>query len=167
MALSHVIRPAIESDLPGVLALERKWARSGETLGFQATDESLLRSAIGGCFFVAEAEAGPLGFVWGRLGSEPKYTAVVPAGEAYLELEDLYVVAEARGKGIGRELLDASLAWGRGRARYVVGFTSTIELDRVLRFYGRSGLRPWGVQLVLDLTQDTPRGVVPGAATGA
>ncbi len=157
--MPYTIRPAVESDLPDVMALGQKWARSGETLGFQASDEVLLRGALGGCFYVAEAEAGLLGFVWGKLGSAPKYAAVVPAGEEYLELEDLYVVPEARCEGIGRGLLDASIAWSRSRTRYVLGFTSTKELDRVLRFYGRSGLRPWGVQLVMDLTQ-----VAPGAA---
>jgi aminoglycoside 6'-N-acetyltransferase I len=68
------------------------------------------------------------------------------------EIGDLYVVPEARGRGVARALVDASLAWCRGRGCASVQVVITPEGQRahdLLGFYHRLGFAPTGRMLVL------------------
>lgn len=58
-----------------------------------------------------------------------------------LELKSLAVLAEHRGAGIGRKLVEAAIAFGRERrARSLVVSTATADIAN-LRFYQRRGFR--------------------------
>ena len=78
------------------------------------------------------------------------------------ELEDLYVVPEARGRGIASGLLDAALAWCRARgvrAAYLVVLPDDAAAGRLLRFYGARGFVDEGRRLLFfdgDLSGSGP-----------
>ena len=78
------------------------------------------------------------------------------------ELEDLYVVPEARGRGIAGRLLDAALAWCRARrvqAVYLVVLPQDAAAGRLLPFYANRGFVDEGRRLLFfdgDLTDPGP-----------
>lgn|SRR5581483_4921310 len=68
------------------------------------------------------------------------------------EIGDLYVVPDARGRGIARALVDASLAWCRERGCASVQVVITPEGQGehdLMGFYHRLGFAPTGRTLVL------------------
>ena len=68
------------------------------------------------------------------------------------EIGDLYVVPKARGRGIARTLVDASLAWCRARGCASVQVVITPEgqsAHDLIGFYNRLGFAPTGRTLVL------------------
>ncbi|HEV2546922.1 MAG TPA: GNAT family N-acetyltransferase [Stellaceae bacterium] len=76
------------------------------------------------------------------------------------EIGDLYVVPAARGHGIARALVNASLAWCRERGCASVQVVITPEgqgAHDLLGFYERLGFAPTGRTLVLYELQLPPR----------
>jgi GNAT superfamily N-acetyltransferase len=68
------------------------------------------------------------------------------------EIGDLYVVPDARGRGIARALVDASLAWCRARGCASVQVVITPEgqsAHDLMGFYNRLGFAPTGRTLIL------------------
>lgn len=74
--------------------------------------------------------------------------AVIPAGERYLEVDEVYVHPDHRSSGIGRRMLEALLqdAEGQGVSRALV-YSATKDWSRMVDFYGRLGFKMWSVQL--------------------
>jgi GNAT superfamily N-acetyltransferase len=146
------IRPATTGDVPQVRALEERWAGEEISIGFQAADEALLAGFVGGCFFVAEEDGAIVGFVLALAKDDDRSAAVVPAGARYLEIEDLYVAPGHRSGGVGARLVDAAEAWARSSGiRHLVAYSSTRDVDRVLRFYRSRGFHSWSVQVHREL----------------
>ncbi len=147
-----MIRPAESRDLEGVRRFAEAWAASGETRGYEAPSESLLRGLLGGCFFVAEAGGELVGYLYGQTRRDTLHTAVVPATADYLEIEDVFVVQEWRSQGIGHELVERTKGWAVRRGiRYILLYSASRRVDRILRFYRACGFESWAVQLFLDL----------------
>jgi GNAT superfamily N-acetyltransferase len=68
------------------------------------------------------------------------------------EIGDLYVVPDARGRGIARALVEAALAWCRARGCASVQVVITPEgqsAHDLMGFYNRLGFAPTGRTLVL------------------
>ena len=67
------------------------------------------------------------------------------------ELEDLYVLPEARGQGVAGRLLDAALAWCRAqgvRAAYLVVLPEDAAAGRLIPFYEARGFVDEGRRLL-------------------
>jgi ribosomal protein S18 acetylase RimI-like enzyme len=74
---------------------------------------------------------------------------VLPEGEPYVEIENVYVHPDFRHRHIGGPLLERLMAVAahQGIQRFVVSSTSK-EMDKMLQFYRRHGFfTPWYVQL--------------------
>ena len=145
------IRPAVEADVPLVLALIRELAEY-ERLADQVTaTESDLREALFGPAPSAEAviatvDDGPAGFAL-FFHSFSTFT-----GRPGLYLEDLYVRPGRRGRGIGRRLLAhlARLARERGCSRFEWAVLDWNE--PAIRCYRRVGAAPMDDWTVYRLT---------------
>lgn len=147
-----IIRPAAIGDVPRVHAMEAAWEAEGSSLGFAAADEASIARVVGQCFFVADDAGALVGYVRGRLGDDEWNAAVVPHGERYLEIEDLYVLPELRSHGIGTRLLEAACEWAKAQGvRYLTLYSSSVDTARVVRFYQSAGFQPWAVQMVRRL----------------
>lgn len=114
------LRPATAADVPVILGLIRELATyEKEPQAVVATEASLLRDGFGErpLFQVtmAEWEGTPAGFAFWFLS----YSTW--RGQPTLFLEDLFVVPEARGKGIGKALMKflARTALDQGCARFM------------------------------------------------
>jgi GNAT superfamily N-acetyltransferase len=114
------LRPATADDVPVILSLIRALAAYEREPGaVRATEEDLRRDGFGPrpLFEVtlAEWDGAPVGFAfWFLVYSTWR-------GRPALHLEDLFVQPEARGRGIGKALMQhlARTAVDRGCARFV------------------------------------------------
>ena len=65
--------------------------------------------------------------------------AAIYRGEGSFELAKLAVDREVRGRGIGRQLVEAVMAWTRARGARSVTLLSSTKLTAALRLYERLG----------------------------
>jgi [ribosomal protein S18]-alanine N-acetyltransferase len=81
-------------------------------------------------------------------GSEPVGHAHVAWEETTLgvpEIGDVFVPAELRGRGIGRELSEAAEEMARVRGHGQISISASIENEGALRLYRRLGYRDAGL----------------------
>jgi GNAT superfamily N-acetyltransferase len=139
--MTLLIRPGEKGDVPVIAELIRGLARF-ERLEDQVTmtEEKLTRSMFGDRPYaetlIAEDDGKPVGFA---LFFHNFSTFL---GRPGLYLEDLFVLPEGRGKGVGRKLLErlAQVAVERdcGRLEWAV-----LDWNKdAIRFYERLGARP-------------------------
>ncbi len=141
MPVPMTLRPATVADVPQILAFIRALADYERLLHEVVATEDGLRAALFGprpCAEVVLAEdAGvPVGFALFF------HTFSTFLGQPGLYLEDLFVVPEARGRGVGRAILAhlarVAVERGCGRVEWAV-------LDwnaPAIRFYDSLGARP-------------------------
>jgi putative acetyltransferase len=134
----HVVtvRPVTSADVPGVVALVRDTlAEFGLRFGEGSkTDEELAAlpgsyDQGGGAFWVA-VDAG--GSVVGTCGVFP-----VAAGD--MELRKMYLHPATRGTGLGKRLLEESIAWCRARGAGRIVLDTTEQMTRAIAFYEANG----------------------------
>jgi GNAT superfamily N-acetyltransferase len=141
------VRPAREEDVPRLVALEDRWLAEDSTIGMVAVTAEEVRGWLGPYCWVAEHDGEIVGFAYGR-AEVSEGLAVIPAGEPYLRVEELYVLPEHRDRGVGGRLLDQLLAEAaaRGIARGRV-YSSSRDWRRIVDFYQRHGFAMWCVEL--------------------
>ena len=145
------IDAAIERDVPAILSLIKALAEYERMSGDVTTDEAGLRASLFGPARAAEAviarvSGAPAGFaVWFH-----NYSTFL--GKRGLYLEDLFVVPEWRGRGVGRALLTylAQVALERGCGRMEWSVLNWNE--PAIRFYRSLGARPMDGWTVYRLT---------------
>jgi len=142
-----VIRECTRDDIESVLEMARGWEAEDSTYGYVAEKADELAGRIGPYFLVAESRGCVVGYAFGSVHVS-EGTAVLPAGEAYVEVDAIYVAAEHRSSGIGGMLLDGLLEAARrnGVERSLV-YSATRDLEKVLRFYRRHGFKNWYVRM--------------------
>lgn len=143
------LRLAAAADIDEIYALYERVAAEGVAWGLVAPSGDAISAQLGPLSFVAVLNGQVIGHAAGTLHtSDGHYGAVTPAGERYLEVDDLYVAQAFRGMGVGGRLVEALITAARGEGIVRVHvFTSTKDHDRIVRFYRRRGFQPWGVQL--------------------
>lgn len=147
------IDPATERDVPEILRLIQALAEYERMSGDVTVDEAGLRASLFGSSRAAEA-------VLARAGVEPVGFAVwfhnysTFLGRRGLYLEDLFVVPEWRGRGVGRALLThlAQVAVARNCGRLEWSVLNWNE--PAIRFYRGLGAEPMDGWTVYRLTGD-------------
>ena len=153
-----MIRPASASDEPAL-------GRFGAALMRQHHESDPRR------FLTAERpEAGYGRFLVSRLAKPDAVVLVAErskevVGYAYASIEptswedlrgpcgflhDLYVDDGARGRGVGRELADAAIAWMRSKGMSQVVLWSKTGNDAAQRLFARLGFRKTMIEMTLD-----------------
>ncbi len=145
-----VLRFATVDDVEVILAFIRGLAAYEELAHEVVADEDTLRHSLFGGrpaaeVLIAELDGGPAGFAV----FFPSFSTFL--GKAGLYLEDLFVLPELRGRGVGRELLAClariALARDCGRLEW-----SVLDWNEpAIRFYQRLGAEPmdgWTVNRV-------------------
>lgn len=146
-----IIRQAEEADAEAVSRLQRRWFEEGSVYGFVPESEEQVRASFSPYFFVAEVSDQVIGFISGSV-SVSDGTAVIPGGESYLEIDNLYIAPEFRRRGVGSRLTTQLLTQARQRGvAYAVLYSASKDIHGVLRFYEQHGFRSWYVQMFRKL----------------
>ena len=148
------LRAATIEDVPQILTFIRALADYERLLHAVVATEDSLRLALFGSrpyaeVVIAEDAGVPLGFALFF------HTFSTFLGQPGIYLEDLFVVPDARGRGIGRALLGhlARLAWERGCGR--VEWAVLDWNAPAIRFYEGLGARPNADWTVYRLTGES------------
>lgn len=144
-----MIRECTQGDLDAVSRLQQCWEAENITHGLAAESRERLAARLGPYFLVAEADGAVEGYVFGSV-QVSEGSAVIPEGERYLEVDEIYIRPESRGNGTGSMLLDRLLetARGDGISRFSV-YSATKDVDGILAFYRRHGFKSWYVQMFI------------------
>ena len=146
-----LIREALESDVRHICRLQRRWAEEGNVYGLAPESRERVEAALGPYLLVAEVRGEVVGFVSGSAHVSDG-TAVIPAGESYLEVENLYTSPEFRGRGVGGGLIEEILDRARQRGvAYGLLYSAAKDIRGVLRFYEGHQFRSWYVQMFRKL----------------
>lgn len=134
-------------DLRSIVQLSQLWADEGTTRGQEVGALAFFEARLGHYFWVAEDDSAIVGFICGS-AKVSEGLAVIPKGEAYLEIEELYVHPSHRCEGLGSQLLDRLLAEAAasGVTRSLV-YSATREWQRIVSFYERHGFKMWFVEM--------------------
>ena len=144
----YSIRPAAYSDVHSVLELSRLWSEEGCTTGYVACAAEHLQPWLnGGYFFVGEFQNNIIAYVAGvvKLGKGAIYE---PEGERYLNVDEVFVHADRRGRGVGMQLMRALLekAEAGGVVRSMVG-SNNVDWLSTFQFYERHGYRMLSIHM--------------------
>lgn len=145
-----VIEPARASDAPAIIALIGRvfaeynfiWNPATEVPDLFDLERHYREKA--GAFWVARLD----GRVVGSVGVER-----LPEGRA--ELHRLYLDATLRGRGVGRALVEAVLAWCRAAGIKQLTLWSDTRFDRAHRLYEGMGFAKTGERELPDDPNDT------------
>ena len=147
------IRPAVQGDVPLIFAFIRELAEYEKLSHEVVATEEQIRMGLFGARAVSEVviaslDGTPVGFAL----FFPNYSTFL--GRPGLYLEDLFVRPEARGAGVGRELLEylarltVERGWGRLEWRVLDWNEPSIA------FYEKLGARPLADWTVYRVTGD-------------
>lgn len=149
--MATIIRQAVEADVPAICGLQQRWLEEGSAYGFVPDDPKQVEAALGPYLLVAEVGGKAVGFISGS-AHVSEGTAVIAAGESYLEIGNLYVDAEFRRRGVGGELVERLLARARENGvAYAALYSAAKEIHGVLKFYERHEFQSWYVQMFQKL----------------
>jgi GNAT superfamily N-acetyltransferase len=146
--VSITIRQATDADVPRVQALYARWVEDDITHGLVQPGTDHFRSRLGPFFIVAECDGVVVGFAIGTERTSDGL-AVIPKGERYVEIDDVYVIPEHQRSGIGSGLIQEieSQAASADVGRFLV-YSASRDVDGIMRFYRSHGYEPWYVQMV-------------------
>lgn len=144
----YTIRQCTDQDLTAVVELSELWVKEGIAPGLQANYIEFLQRCMGEYFWIAEAQSAVVGFIFGTI-LESDGLAVIPEGEKYIEIDEVYVHPEWRSGGIGHELVDRLLqqAESNGVTRSLV-YSAAKQWVRMVGFYEKHGFQMWHIQMV-------------------
>ena len=147
-AEGYSIRPAAYSDVHSVLELSRLWSEEGCTTGYVACAAvHLQRWLDGGYFFACDFQNDIFAYAAGvvKLGKGAIYE---PEGERYLNVDEVFVHADHRSRGVGTQLMQALLdkSESDGVVRSMVG-SNNVDWLSTFQFYERHGYRMLSIQM--------------------
>ncbi len=144
---NYILRLAHTADVAAIVALEEQWTAEDTTIGQIAASAEQVSSWLGPFCWVAEQTGTIIGFSTAAVQTS-EGLAVIPAGERYLQIDELYVVPAYRDSGVGGRLVERVLAeaasQGISRGRV---YSASRDWQRIISFYERQGFKMWGLEL--------------------
>lgn len=156
------IRPATAADVPLVLGFIRQLAAYERLTHEVVADEAILRESLFGARPAAEALIGTVdGVPAGFVVFFQNFSTFL--GRPGLYLEDLFVLPEFRGRGLGKAFLThlagEAVRRGCGRFEWAVLDWNQPAID----FYRKLGAEPQGDWTIFRLTGEALRRLAKGA----
>ena len=111
---------------------------------WETVAEEVEETIADGVALIAEDEGTPVGYA---------LASVVPQTPIRGHLYDLYVNADVRGRGVGRELIAAVAERLKGRGVTHLSLDVALTNDSARRLYERLGFRSYDVLMAVDLGQ--------------
>ena len=146
-----LIRQATESDVQSTSLLQRQWVEEGNVHGLTPESHEQIKAALGPYFLIAEVNDEIVGFIPGSTNCS-EGTAVIPEGESYLEIDNLYILPEYRRHSIGSGLIIHLLAEAKRQGvAYALIYSAAKDIHNILRFYEKHDFQSWYVQMFRKL----------------
>jgi ribosomal protein S18 acetylase RimI-like enzyme len=146
-----LIRQAVESDIHCIHRLQQRWFEEDGVYGFVPASLEQVKAALNSYLLVAITNNEIVGFISGSIHLS-EGTAVIPAGESYLEIDNLYTLPEYRRQGIGSGLVNGCLAKAKkAGVAYALLYSAAKEIHSVLRFYEQHNFQSWYVRMFRKL----------------
>jgi len=150
----EIIEIPAGSDLSAFIALSADWEKEDITWGLRANTEDDLK---GMRIFGAYDGGRLIGYVsTSSSRTERTYSMVPQVGTHCWEIEELYVIPEMRGMGIGRKLFEhAENAAQEDGAQFIFLSTATKDYRKILHFYiDELGMEFWSARLFKPIKND-------------
>jgi ribosomal protein S18 acetylase RimI-like enzyme len=145
-----LVRQAVNADVPFVEQLQQKWSEEDNTHGFVPESREQIENALAS-YLVAEVGGRVVGFISGAVRTG-EGTAVIPAGESYFDVDNLYVMPEFRNRGVGGSLITHRLAQAKQQGvSYALVYSAAKNIKEILKFYERHNFQSWYVQMFRKL----------------
>ena len=98
-----------------------------------------------GVFLIAEDNGAPVGWAFAHDATSELF--VIEAERHHGYLAELYVVPQARGKGLGRALIEGCEAWAHGRGHKLLTVGVLAKNPSAIRAYEGVGYTPYWVTM--------------------
>ena len=146
-----LIRQAAEADIQIISRLQQQWFEEVSVYGFVPESREQIAAALGRFLLVAEACQEVVGFISGSIHIS-EGMAVMPEGESYLEIDNLYVSPECRRQGVGGSLITQLLAEAKEQGvSYALLYSAARDMRGVFRFYEQHDFRSWYIRMFRNL----------------
>ncbi len=145
------IRNATQKDTLAIAALVNRFVNEVPTWGLVARTEDEIRRLDTRLIWVVENNNKLVGYAI-CLPRENDGSCIYKENDKILELDEIYLLPEVRGKGIGSQLVPMieSHAKAQGYTKLFV-YSSVKNLDPVIKFYRGNGFKTWAVQFFKDI----------------
>jgi GNAT superfamily N-acetyltransferase len=145
------IRQAVESDVQPICRLQRQWFEEDNVYGLAPESPEQVEASLGPYLRVAELDREVAGFISGAAHISGG-TVVIPAGESYLEVTNLYTTPGLRRQGVGGRLIAQLIAEANQQGiAYALLYSAAKDIHGILRFYEGHQFRSWYVQMYRKL----------------
>lgn len=125
-------RQAVEKDKEEIVSLSQKWEKENITFGYMACS---LNNLTDNNIWVCITDEKIVGYLYG-VHSLSEGMSVIPKGITYFEIEDLYIDAEWRNKGIGEALyLYTEKQLKNVGIKYILLNSATKDYLKAINFY--------------------------------
>ncbi len=145
------IRHAAAKDIPAISSLGNRFLKEIPAYGLVIRSEEELNKLDLNLIWVVE-DAEILGYAI-CLPENYHGQNIFKENDKIVELDEIYLVPEIRGRGIGSQLLEAITDYVKksGYTKFYVN-SAVKDLMPVIRFYRDNGFKTWSIQLYKDLT---------------
>ena len=122
-----------EKEIEELISLSKCWADETITFGYGVNG---LDDIIDKRVFVAKENDNIIGYILSKDGISKNYNSIMPDGEKYFGIEEIYVAPSKRSLGVGKALMDfvKDVAKKDGY-KYVFLVTATKDWNKILNFY--------------------------------
>ena len=122
-----------EEEIKELILLSRLWEDEDITRGYiENKKDDIIDKRV----FVAKEDDKIIGYIFAKDGVSKNYTSIMPDGEVYFGIEEIYVVKEKRNLGIGKILMDYAKGIAKKEGyKYLFLVTSTKDSKKILDFY--------------------------------
>ena len=136
--------------LQTLIAMSACWEQEDSCHGYRKNDRSDIEENR---IFVAEENGQICGYLLCHEEETQKATSVIAAQTRCFEVEELYVVPERRGAGVGKALFHYAEEQAKiAGAQFLMVSTATKDYKRILHFYiDELGMEFWNARLFKEL----------------
>jgi ribosomal protein S18 acetylase RimI-like enzyme len=145
------IRNATGQDIARITILVNKFVHEVPAWGLVARKGDDLKNLDKQLIWVVEDKNKLIGYAI-CLPRANDGSCIYSESDKILELDEMYLIPEARRKGIGSELLNViqTHAVKAGFTKFLM-YSAVKNLDPVIDFYRENGFKTWGIQMFKDI----------------
>ena len=135
-----------------LIALSADWEAENSCFGYRKnTPEDIEGNRV----FLAQNGDGIVAYLFGHSSEAKNMSSILPEGEAFFEVEELYVVPSCRCMGIGQTLFRFMESCLSGEAGTILLSTATKNHRAILHFYiDELDMRFWSARLFKRLVTE-------------